>query len=198
MLIDYSPLTNNEIKLIDFAAQFTVDQLRQIAAAQADFLLEMVRDLTDADVVFDPVDEKAHDPFAKDGEEHIGWSLTHLTAHVTASTEEWVTYSSILARGVPYPAEPRLRFETDWKAITTQAQTVQRLEESKRMRLAYLEAWPDQPDLETRRELSPRFIERFGEFNAAACFLFGLYHEWQHFEQFKDVRRQALAAREKA
>jgi hypothetical protein len=115
---------------------------------------------------------------------------------VTSSSEEWVTYSSILARGIAYPAEPRLRYETDWRTLTTVAQVVQRLEESRRMRLGYLAAWPDQPDLEMRRDLSPRFIERFGEFNAPASFLFGLYHEWQHFDQIKDVRAQALAARE--
>lgn len=196
MLIDYSPLVSGDLKIMQFATQFTVEDLRQIASGQVDFLLEQIKDLTDADVVFDPVDPNAHDPYAKPGEEHIGWSLAHLIAHVTSSSEEWVTYSSILARGIHYPADPRLRYETDWRALTTVAQVVQRLEESRRMRLGYLAAWPDQPDLEMRRDLSPRYVERFGEFNAPAAFLFGLYHEWQHFDQIKDVRAQALAARE--
>jgi hypothetical protein len=195
VLIDYSPLASGDQKLMQFAAQYTVEDLQQIASGQVDFLLEQIKDLTDADVVFDPVDPNAHDPYAKAGEEHIGWSLAHLVAHVTASSEEWVTYSSVLARGIAYPAEPRLRYETEWRSLTTVAQVIQRLEESRRMRLGYLAAWPDQPDMDTRRTLSPRFIERFGEFNAPAAFLFGLYHEWQHFDQIKDARAQALAGR---
>lgn len=194
-MIDFSPVTSGQQKLIDFSQSFTVEDLRQAASASIDTLLDFISDLDDADVTFDPIDPDADDPYAAEGEEKIGWSLAHLVAHVTASTEEWATYSSILARGIPYPAEPRLRYETPWRDLTTYAECVQRLEESRRIRLGYLMAWPDTPNLTLLRELSPRFIEHFGEFNATTCFLFGLMHEVGHYDQFREVRRQALAAR---
>lgn len=195
MLIDYTPLKNREMKVIDFAAHFDYQQIRDAANAQIEWMLNLISDLTDADLTFDPTDPNADDPHAVEGEEKIGWSIAHMIAHVTSSTEEWATYSSILARGVAYPAEPRLRYETAWRDITTKAQAVQRLEESRRMRLGYLDTWPDVPNLEVRRELSPRFIEAFGEFNAPACILFGMSHEAGHFDQMAEAKRQALAAR---
>ncbi len=193
MLIDFAAVERNELKLIELGARLTLDDLRAATRFSIDRMLELIADLSDAAVTFDPVDPDAHDPYAVAGEETIGWSLAHLIAHVTASSEEWAAYSAILARGIPYPSEPRLRYETPWRAITTQAQCVQRLQESRRMRLAYLDAWPDAPHLETRRQMSERFTERFGEFNAPAAFLFGLWHEVNHFEQMREARRQALA-----
>lgn len=193
-LIDFAPIRNGEMKYLEFAAQFSVDQLIAANNASIDFILDLIQDLDDKDVTFDPVDPNANDPDAVSGEENIGWSIAHLIAHITASTEEWAAYASILARGIPYPAEPRLRYETPWRDFTTKAQCVQRLEESRRIRNGYLATFPDQPFYETRRELSPRFIERIGEINAPAAFLFGLSHEAGHYEQMKEVKQQALAA----
>ncbi|HEX2623532.1 MAG TPA: DinB family protein [Phototrophicaceae bacterium] len=198
MFIDLAPVRNGEMKYIDLAATLTVDDLRAATNASIDFLLSQIIDLTDADVTFDPVDPEANDPHAAPGEEHIGWSLAHLIAHFTASSEEWAAYASILARGIVYTPEPRLRYETPWRDITTQAQAVQRLEESRRIRLGYLSTFPDTPFLDVKRELSERFIERHGELNAVAGFLFGLSHEYGHYEQVKEVRRQVIAARSAA
>ena len=194
MSIDFAILEKENLKLMEFASRFSKENLRTAANESVDYLLSLVNDLTDADVTFDPVDENADDPHAVEGEENIGWSVAHLIAHTTSSTEEWAAYSSILARGVEYPAEPRLRYETPWKDLTTQAQVVQRLQESRRMRNAFLDTWPDAPFLDTKRDLSPRFIERFGDFNAPAAFLFGLKHELGHYGQIEEVKRQALAA----
>ena len=194
MTIDFAVMDENKLKLMEFASRFSVEDLRAAANESADYLLSLVSGLTDADVTFDPVDENADDPHAVEGEEHIGWSIAHLIAHITSSTEEWAAYSSILARGVAYPAEPRLRYETPWKDLTTQAQVVQRLHESRRMRNAFLDTWPNVPFLDITRELSPRFIEHFGEFNAPAAFLFGLRHELGHYGQIEEVKRQALAS----
>jgi uncharacterized damage-inducible protein DinB len=196
--IDFSPVDNRETTILDFANRFSRAQIRAFTNASIDFMLDAVRDLTDAQVVFMPHDPHANDPHAKPGEEHIGWSVAHLIVHVTASSEEWATYSSVLARGISYPAEPRLRYETDWKTVTTQEQCIQRLEESRRIRLAYLDAWPDQPDLTTQRELSARFLERFGPMNAKACFLFGLKHEVDHHAQIAEAARQAREAAQSA
>ena len=66
-----------------------------------DEMLNLIRDLKDAQVVF-----VASDPQAEGG---IGWNVAHLIVHVTASSEENAAVSSILARGIDYPFEPRLR-----------------------------------------------------------------------------------------
>ena len=63
------------------------------------------------------------------------------------------------------------------------------------MRNAYIETWPDEPLLDTMRDVSERFTARFGEMNAPAAFLFALSHEVGHYAQIEEVRRQALAAR---
>ncbi|NJL58196.1 DinB family protein [bacterium] len=182
--------------MLAFSERYTAADLRAASDASIDLLLDLLAGLNDADVTFDPVDQEAHDAAAVEGEEHIGWSLAHLVAHVTASSEEWAVYSSILARGIVYPAEPRLRYETPWREITTHAQCIQRLEESRRIRQGYLMTWPETPFLNIYRELSPRFLERVGEINAPAAFLFGLRHEADHYDQFREVRRQALDARQ--
>jgi hypothetical protein len=195
---DFTPVDNHEMTLMQFSENFTVEDLRNATNESVDTLLKIVRGLNDKQVAFLPHDPEADDPYAKPGEEKIGWSIAHLVVHVTATSEEWATYSSFLARGIPYPAEPRLRYETEWKTVTTTAQCIQRLEESRRIRLGYLDAWPDHPNLETKRELSPRFIERNGQFNAIVCFLYGLKHELGHYAQFREVASQAKAASQAA
>lgn len=193
-MIDFSSVKNGEAKILDLAKNLTTADLKRLTNESIDWMLELIAGLSDAHMTFDPLDPEANDPYAKEGEEKIGWSLAHLIVHVTASSEEWATYGSILARGIDYPAEPRLRYETPWQHITTQAQCVQRLEESRRIRLGYIAAMPDQPDFEIQRGLSPRYVEVFGAMNAPACVLFGLYHEVGHRAQFEDVKQQALAA----
>jgi hypothetical protein len=194
MIIDFTPLKKGG-KVLDLAAQYSLTEMRAASEESLAIIHDIIADLDDAAVTFDPEDPEANDPHAVPGEEHIGWNLAHLIAHVTASTEEWAAYSSILARGITYPADPRLRYETPWREITTRAQCIQRLEESRRIRNAYLDTWPDKPHLDVYRELSPRFVARLGEFNAPACFLFGLSHEFGHHDQMREVRRQALEAR---
>lgn len=195
MRINYKLVDERELTLLELSARYSVDDLRAATNESINTILDIIAGMNDADVIFDPIDPNAHDPYAVPGEEKIGWNIAHLVAHVTASSEEWAAYSSLLARGITYPAEPRLRYETAWRAILTKAQCVQRLEESRRIRLAYLDTWPDEPHLHVFRQLSERFVERFGPMNAPAAFLFGLMHEVNHHEQFREVARQALAAR---
>ncbi|MBZ0299377.1 MAG: DinB family protein [Anaerolineae bacterium] len=195
MAIDFKPVTDGKMQILEYSRRFTLSDLRKATNDSIDFLLLVIQDMDDSDMVFDPIDLEAHDPHAVAGEEHIGWNMGHLIAHVTASCEEWAAYSSILARSVAYGPEPRLRYETAWREIDTKSKAVQRLEESRRIRLAYLATWPDQPNLELKRELSPRFVERMGEFNAPACFLFGLKHEVGHYDQFREVARQIHEAK---
>ncbi|MCB9453547.1 MAG: DinB family protein [Anaerolineaceae bacterium] len=192
MQIDFSPITDQGMTYLEFAKRFNRDDLRAVTNTSIDTMLDIIHDLNDGQVTYEPVDPDAHDSFAIEGEEDIGWTIAHLIAHVTASSEEGAALSSLLARG--FSTSERPRYETPWRDLTTQAQCVQRLEESRRMRLAYLDTWPDVPQLDVYREISPRFTEKFGEMNAPAAFLFGLKHEVGHYDQFREVRQQALAA----
>lgn len=197
-MIDFAPMQNGDISYMDYAGQHGIGAaaLREISDESIDFLLSLLNGLTDADIVFMPEDPEAEDPFAVAGEEEIGWTFGHLIAHVTASSEEAAAFSSMLARGVP--ASERPRYETPWRDIETVAQVRQRLEESQRMRNAYLQTWPDSPFLDVLRQVSERFTARFGGMNAPAAFLFGLSHEVGHYDQIAEVKRQALAARSNA
>jgi len=194
VLIDFSPVNNGEMKLLEFSNRFSVADLKAATNASIDFMLDIIKDMNDAQMTFLPHDPNADDPYAVPGEEHIGWSLAHLIVHVTATSEEGAALSSVLARGIPYVREPRLRYETNWHTVTTKAECVQRLEESRRIRLAYLDTWPDTPHLDVFRELSERALERLGPLNAPASFLNGLKHEIGHHEQMREVAQQARAA----
>jgi len=194
VLIDFTPVNNNEVKLYDFAQRFSVDDLRRATNASIDTILAIIGDADDAQVTFIPNDPDADDQYAPPEERYLGWSLAHLVVHVTATSEEGAAYSAILARGIAYPREPRLRIETDWHTVKTRAQVSQRLEESRRIRLAALDMWPDEPRLDVFRDVTERYIERLGSANAPATFLGGLKHEAAHLDQMRATARQACEA----
>lgn len=191
MIIDFAPVKSGEQKILEYSAQFTVEDLRSVTNASINYLLDLIAGLSDADVTFDPADPEANDPHAVAGEEHIGWSLAHLVAHVTATCEEWAAYSSVLARGIVYPAEPRLRYETPWREVKTHAQCVQRLEESRRIRLAFLNSWPNEPHLHI---LWRKKEKTWGLVNAVGYTLEGLKHDTAHLGQIAEIIRQAKEA----
>jgi hypothetical protein len=124
MLFDFSPFHRGERKLETFIPEFTHPQLIDLTNTQIDEYLHLTADLTDAEIT-----AVAHDPEAEGG---IGWNVAHLILHTTASAEEGATIASILARGIPYGFEPRLRYEADWQTITRRAQVVQRMDSSRR------------------------------------------------------------------
>jgi hypothetical protein len=185
-MIDFNPVFTGQRKIGELAADVTWEELKATDLQQIDEMVELIRDLSDAEVAF-----VASDPAAEGG---IGWTVGHLIAHVTASSEENFAISSILARGIDYPFEPRLRAEVDWTTLTTTAACLQRLEESRRIRQSYLSAWPDQPHLDTHRTLPPAFAERVGPINAVGAVLLGLVHEAGQFAQLRDIIAQAKAA----
>ncbi len=192
MKIDFSAVHERRQKISELAAGLTRTDLIEATNESIDFLASLVARCTDEMVTFLPDDPEADDPYAVEGEETISWSVAHLIAHVTASSEEAAAFSSLLARGVP--AVERPRYETPWRAITSRAQCQQRLEESWRMRLAYLETWPDQPFLDVYRKISPRYEARVGPLNAIGAFLSGLSHETEHYAQIEEAVRQAKEA----
>src|SRR4051812_3142765 len=108
-VIDFSSVARGERRISDLAPDVTLGDLKAASDAQIDEMLDLIRNLSDAQAVF-----VASDPEAEGG---IGWNIAHLIAHVTASSEENAAVSSILARGIDYPFEPRLRFETDWTTL---------------------------------------------------------------------------------
>ncbi|MFL5806592.1 MAG: DinB family protein [Roseiflexaceae bacterium] len=184
-MIDFTAVSTGQRKVADLAADITLDDLKAATHAQIDELVTQTRTLSDAQVVF-----VAADPDAEGG---VGWNVAHLIAHVTASSEESAAVSSILARGIDYPFEPRLRAEVDWTTLTTTAACIQRLEESRRIRQGYLSAWPDQPRLDTHRALPAGFAERVGPLNAIGACLLGLVHEAGQFAQLREIIAQAQA-----
>jgi hypothetical protein len=194
MSIDFSPVHNKQVVIGVYGRQFSVDQMREASDDSINVLLDIIGDTTDAEIAFLPHDPNANDPHAKPGEEHIGWTLGHLVAHVTATSEECAAIASILARGVPYGKEPRLRYETPWETITTREQAVKRLEESRRMRHGYLATFPEHPHYDNERTLPDSLVEHWGVLNAQGQFLLGLVHETEHHAQFREVKRQAREA----
>lgn len=194
MSLDLSPLLNG-LKWGEYATTYQVTpvQLHETTVALYATVRELLADCIDAHITFMPIDPHAKDPDAKPGEENIGWGLGHLVAHVTATNEENACIASILARGIEFNG--RLRFETEWQTITTVEQTRQRLNESERMVLAYLNAFPDSPNSVILRQFTSEKAQAyFGDLNGIANFLLGLGHMNEHLAQFREVKRQALEA----
>lgn len=186
-MIDYGSVFSGERRIGDLSADVSLNDLKTATDSQIGQMLSLVIELSDAQVCFIAADATA--------EGGIGWNVAHLIAHVTASSEENAAISSILARGIEYPFEPRLRSESDWELITTTAACIQRLEESRRIRQSYLNAWPDQARLDTLRTLPGGFAERVGPMNAVGSTLLGLIHEAGQLPQLHDIIAQAKAAR---
>jgi hypothetical protein len=172
--------------LPDDANQLTRDDLRRLTDALIDEVQRLLRRCRDADVTFLPVDPLANDAGAATEEEaRMPWTLAHILVHMTASSEEQAVLAAELARGVAYHG--RSRSEVPWQQIATLAQCRARLEESRRMRCASLDMWPDGPHLENTSELWPGGpvagpVQRF---------IAGLGHDAAHLPHLRDVVTQA-------
>lgn len=168
----------------------TANDLRRLTNALIDDVLHMLRHCADGDVTFVPVDLQANDPAAAtEGEVGIAWTLGHVIVHMTASSEESAALGAELARGVEYHG--RSRSEVPWQTMKSVAQCRARLEESRRMRLASLDMWPNSPHL--TNTYTPR--EGANPIGPVARFLSGLRHDASHLDQLRDVIGQARAAR---
>jgi hypothetical protein len=153
--------------------------------------LTLIKNAQDVDVVFIPVDPEALDEYAQSADEAVEpWTLGHVIVHITASSEESAARASQLARGVP--VDGRNRYETPWQTIRSIAHVRARLEESRRMRHAFLNTWPDPPHLDN---LYQSKNPKYRPFNAVGMFLSGLSHDDAHLKQLADIMRQSLAAR---
>jgi hypothetical protein len=187
-MIDFTPILEKKVKWPEFAAKFTKQDLIDHTNEFTDKLLEMMAPCSDADVVFQPEDPDAHDPFAEDIEDvTLGWNLGHVIVHVTASCQESAFIAAELARGVE--VEPRRsRWEVPWETVKTVRQCRGYLEENRRMLLASLEMWPDEPHLENYYETKSGM-----KITAIMRFLFGQNHADSHLEQIEKIVKQAHA-----
>jgi hypothetical protein len=186
-MLDFSPVRNKEITIDQLCADLRVDDLRRLTDEMIDAMLGLIAGCTDADVTLVPDDPTAEDTFATDPDEaHLAWTLGHVIVHVTASSEEAAFLAAELARGVP-TREGRSRYEVPWRTVTTIGQCRLRLEESRRMRKATLELWPDPPHLDNT------FKAWYGDqrYNAVVRFVFGLSHDDSHLGQIAEIVRQA-------
>lgn len=186
-MLNFQPVPDKEVRIDQLCADLNVDDLRRLTNEMVDAMLGLIAGCTDVDVVFTPEDPAAEDTYAADPEEALlPWTLGHVIVHATASSEESAFLAAELARGVPHRAD-RSRYEVPWQAVTTIEQCRQRLEESRRMRLASLELWPDRPHLDN---LFPSF-RGDQHYNPIVRFVFGLWHDDSHLGQIAEIVRQA-------
>lgn len=189
-MIDFTQVREKEISWQQFTESISKEDLVNQTNQQTEKMLEIITGCTDADVTFQPVDPDAHDPYAEsENEDNLAWTLGHVIVHLTASSEESAFLAAELARGVELEAR-RSRFEVPWQEITKIEECRQRLEESRRMLLASLDIWPDDPALENsyqpRKGFSVTPIIRF---------LLGQSHADSHLAQIAEIVRQAKEAR---
>jgi hypothetical protein len=188
-LLDFTSVKNKTVSFSDLARDLTKTDLRNLTNEMIDTMLSIISDATNEDVVFVPQDPNADDPFGIPEEKDLVWTLGHVAVHTTASSEESAALALTLARGlVP---EGRSRYEVPWRTVQTIDQVRQRFEESRRMRLAMLDAWPNEPHLEVTYAPSPRF----GSYNAISRFIMGLYHDDDHLGQLREIMRQVREVR---
>lgn len=189
-MLDFNAVREKQLTIADLADGLTPNDLRDLTNEMVDTILDLIKECTDADVTFVPDDPGAYDhAAATEAELHLPWTLGHLIVHVTASSEEAAFIAAEMARGVL--RDGRSRYETHWTTITTIQQCRDRLEESRRMRLATLDVWPDQPHLEVTREARQPGVY----INPIARFLQGLSHDHNHLDQIAEVVRQARSKR---
>jgi hypothetical protein len=189
-MLNFNAVRDKEITFAELIADLTHNDLRDLTNEMIDTILDMITDCVDADVFFEPLDPDAHDSFAARPEDvDLAWNLGHVIVHITASSEESAALAAELARGVVFHG--RSRYEIPWETMRTITSCHRRLEESRRMRLASLEMWPDEPHLDNSYTPWPGAPK----VNAIGQFVLGLMHDDSHIEQIAEIVRQARAAR---
>jgi hypothetical protein len=189
-MLDFDVVRSKKLTVNELASSLSKEDLRRLTEDMLDAMQALIAGCVDADVTFEPQDPCADDPHAATPEEkNMPWTLAHIIVHTTASAEEAAAVAAEMARGVPYHG--RSRAETHWTTVKTIAACRARLAESRRMRLASLEMWPDQPDLAILAEIIPGRPP----VNAQGRFVMGLMHDDAHLAQMADAVKQAMDAR---
>jgi hypothetical protein len=190
-MLDFRPVYAGTTTLARMAASLSAARLHAATDEMIDAMRAIVADATDADVVFTPIDPDAPGADGASGARERGWTLGRVIVHTTATSEASAALAASLARGLP--PEGSARYEVDWRTVTRAKQVLGRLEESRRMRHAFLDAWPDRPHLEVTL---PTALSRLGgSLDAPTQFVLGLFHDDAHLGQLREIMRQARAAR---
>jgi hypothetical protein len=189
-VIDFSPVRSREKSLQDLAEGLTREDLVRLTNEMWDDFQERIGGAEDVDVPFVPIDPEANDTFAADpADVNLPWTLGHVVVHATASSEEAAAHALTLARGLE--VNGRSRYEIPWEGVTTAAFIHEHIEESRRMQLAMIQAWPAEPHLDVT------YTAREGAkpLNALGRYLGGLMHADAHRDQVTKVLTQAQGAR---
>lgn len=188
-MLDFTPVKEGKLSYTDLTRNLTKTDLYRLTDEMIETMQAIITGAKDEDVDFVPEDPAADDTFGLDEEKNLAWTLGHVIVHATASSEESAALAVTLARGLP--VDGRSRYEVPWRTVHTVAQLRHRLAESLRMRRAFLDAWPDEPHLDTT--YTPYL--RLGPVNAVTRFVLGLSHDDSHIEQLREIMRQARAQR---
>lgn len=179
-------MRRKEVSLQDLAGGLSREDLAKLTKEMCAEQLALIADAEDEDFVFVPDDPDANDTFAASTEDvGLSWTLGHVIVHATASSEESAALALVLARGLP--VEGRSRYEVPWEGARTAEFLRHRIEESLRMRLSMLAAWPDKPHLDNF--YAP--YEGRPPMNALGRFLGGLAHDDSHLDQIRKIMAQA-------
>lgn len=185
-MIDFTPLREKKTTLSKMAQEFTPAGLRAATESVYAHILEQLAACDDRDVLFEPEDPDAIDPYTNNPDElRVAWTLAHVIVHLNASNEESAALAAELARGVEFHG--RSRYEVPWQSVQTISQLRALTQESRRMLLASLEMWPDEPHYET--QYSP--WAGAGLVDARGRYLLGLKHTDDHLAQIAEIIRQS-------
>ena len=190
-MLDFQAVRDKKTTIADLVGDLTLVDLRDLTNEMIDTILNLIVGCVDFDVTFEPLDPAANDPYAELPQDvDLAWNLGHVIVHVTASSEESAALAVELARGVDFHG--RSRYEVPWQEMKSIKGCRGRLEESRRMRLASLEMWPDEPHLDTVHQT----WSDGPQVNAVGRFVLGLMHEESHLGQLAEIVSQAHAARQ--
>jgi hypothetical protein len=191
-MLDFTLLSKERITLKQLVERENIspNDLQTLTNEMIDRMFALIAECTDSDVTFVPSDPNANDTYAINPDEvDLAWTLGHVIVHTTASSEESAFLAAEIARGVEARGG-RARYEVPWQNVTTIQQCRERLEESRRMRLASLELWPQPPHVENTYEPRAGITN-----NCISRFVAGLSHDDSHLGQIEKIVKQAQDAR---
>jgi DinB family protein len=184
-MLDFTPVHEGTVTMDELTRHLSPADLRTLTEESIAGLLAVLEGCADEEVVFVPDDPEAVDIYASDPtDRNLAWTAGHMVVHAYASGEEYSSISAELARGVEYHG--RSRIEVPWQLVTTVEQCRRKLRESRRMRLAALDMWPDDPDLgngyQPWRETD--------WVNCIGIFAWGIAHDQEHLGWIAKIRTQ--------